>query len=134
MIIKEIKGDIFQSEDKHIVFALNTEGYNDSGFAGAVCRKGFKEIANTGGNTLGTMLSKKIGEKTYYGIVCHSLHDGWNDAAKIILRALDELPTTDNISAVLMGSSLVGLLSNVPVEEIYKAFEKSKKNISVYSF
>ena len=34
MVVKTIQEDIFNTEAKHIAFAVNTEGYNDAGFAG----------------------------------------------------------------------------------------------------
>ena len=33
MIIKTEPSDIFKQNAKHIAFAINTEGFNDSGFA-----------------------------------------------------------------------------------------------------
>ncbi|MDO4962773.1 MAG: hypothetical protein Q4E75_01555 [bacterium] len=48
MIIKTVQDDIFNSEAKHIAFAVNTEGYNDSGFAGQVSDKYWNELAICG--------------------------------------------------------------------------------------
>lgn len=73
MVKNEVRGDIFTTSDKHIIFAINTEGYNDSGFAGAVSRKYWPELANAGGNKFGEVLTKEAGDKTFYAIVCHSL-------------------------------------------------------------
>ena len=36
MVVSTENKDIFKTEAKHIAFAINKEGYNDAGFAGAV--------------------------------------------------------------------------------------------------
>ena len=36
MVVRTIQEDIFKSDAKHIAFAVNVEGCNDSGFAGQV--------------------------------------------------------------------------------------------------
>lgn len=40
MINKTGKGNIMDTDCKHIAFAVNTEGVNDSGFAGSVAMLG----------------------------------------------------------------------------------------------
>ena len=34
MVVKTVQDDVFNSKAKHIAFAINVEGFNDSGFAG----------------------------------------------------------------------------------------------------
>lgn len=133
MVINEVRGDIFLTQDSHIVFALNTEGHNDSGFAGVVARNYFPEIANTGGNQLGEVLKKSIDGKTFYGIVCHSLENGWDNADEIILKALNEMDFQDNASVVAIGTGFVGMLSGAPTGKIWDAFEQCNKNLTVYT-
>lgn len=136
MVKNEVRGDIFATSDKHIIFAINTEGYNDSGFAGAVSRKCWPELANTGGNKLGEVLTKKSGDKTFYAIVCHSLQakNGWGDSPQIIEKAINEMqfPETENASIVAIGAGMIGIMSGAPTVKIYEAFKKCKKNLSVY--
>jgi hypothetical protein len=36
MIVRQVRGDIFASSQKHIAFAVSTDGFNDTGFAGQV--------------------------------------------------------------------------------------------------
>lgn len=48
MIIKTVQGNIFEAPFDHIVFGVNTEGYNDAGFAGQVASMFWPEIENTG--------------------------------------------------------------------------------------
>lgn len=133
MVIDEVVGDIFATKDHHIVFATNTEGYNDSGFAGAVARSYFPEISNTGGNKLGEVLTKNVDGKTFYGIVCHSLIDGWDNADEIILKALNEMDFQDNASIVAIGKGFVGMVSGAPVRKIYSAFKQCNKKLTIYS-
>ena len=133
MIITEKRGDIFTTTDKHIIFALNTEGYNDAGFAGQVAERGFSEIVNTGGNRLGDVMEKTIGGITYHGIVCHSLKKGgWQNAPHIIRESLDNMKFQDDASAVLIGSGFIGAIQGAPVKQIYEAFKQSNKNITIW--
>ena len=134
MIKSEIHGDIFTTKDKHIVFALNTEGCNDSGFAGIVSKNYFPEIINTGGNTLGDVLSKEVNGKTFHGIVCHSLREGWDNADQIILDALNKLQLEDEISIIAIGTGLIGRLSGAPTSKICDAFESCNKQLNCYMF
>ena len=49
MIIEKLQGrDILKSGEKRIAFAVNTEGINDSGFAGMISRKYWPELAYIG--------------------------------------------------------------------------------------
>lgn len=49
MIIDYKKGqNILNSGETRIAFAVNTEGFNDAGFAGVVARNYWPELANTG--------------------------------------------------------------------------------------
>ena len=134
MVLTEVRGDIFTTEDKHIVFVFFTEGINDGGFAGMVASKFFPEIIETGGNKLGEVLSKTVGEKTFHGIVCHSLRNGWVNADEIILKALNEMRVEENMSIIAIGTGLVGILSGAPTGKIYEAFEKCNKNLTPYMF
>lgn len=135
MIVAKVKGDIFTTKDKHIIFALNKEGFNDCGFAGQVAKRGFTEIIDTGGNKLGEILSKTIDNITYHGIVCHSLENGgWNNSANIILTALNKMDFDDNASIVTIGGGFVGIMQGAPYEDILSAFDTSNKKLTVWSY
>jgi hypothetical protein len=135
MIITEKKGDIFTTEDKHIVFALNTNGYNDGGFAGQVAKRGFTEILNTGGNQLGEVLEKTIDGITYHGIVCHSLEPGgWAESPEIILKALNEMTFDDNASIVAIGAGFISALSGAPWDRIKESFNKCNKRLTIWTY
>lgn len=136
MIANKIRGDILKSDFKHIVFAVNTEGYNDAGFAGLIARRFWPDLAITGEQKLGTVISKKSGEKTFHGIVCHSLSaDGWKDSPRVIEEALNSLdiPEGEEIAAVAIGNGPIGLMQGADGEANLKAMEKSKHRITVYS-
>ena len=80
MIVNRVRGDIFAAPQKHIAFAVNTQGYNDAGFAGQVSSRIWPKLVSTGGNELGEVLTHKNGNKTYHALVCHSLDSrGCND-------------------------------------------------------
>mgnify|MGYP000884491315 CR=1 FL=1 len=135
MIKKCIKGDVFETTLTHIAFAVNTEGYNDSGFAGKVSRI-WPELANTGPKNLGDTMSKTIGGKTYHALVCHSLKiGGWSNTPKIVQECLNKLdvPETEPIATVLMGSGYVGRMSGADVEAIKKGMAHSNKTVVIYT-
>ncbi|OGD32028.1 hypothetical protein A3C91_01570 [Candidatus Azambacteria bacterium RIFCSPHIGHO2_02_FULL_52_12] len=136
MIISRVRGDIFAAPQKHIAFAVNTQGYNDAGFAGQVSSRIWSKLASTGGNELGEVLTHKNGSKTYHALVCHSLDSGgWNDTPRVARECLDKIdaPNDEEIAVVLMGSGLVGMMQGADVEAILKGMEQSKKKLVVYT-
>ncbi|MFA6554398.1 MAG: hypothetical protein WCS89_02705 [Candidatus Paceibacterota bacterium] len=137
MIVNRVKGDIFLAPQKHIAFAINTQGDNDDGFAEQVSlRIKWSELIRTGGNQLGEVLIRKDGEKTYYALVCHSLDKGgWNDTPRVARECLDkiEAPDDEEIAVVLMGSGFFGRMQGADVEAILGGIEQSKKKLVVYT-
>ncbi len=135
MIISRVQGDIFEAPQKHIAFATNIQGYNDSGFAGQVSNRVWPDLAETGGNTLGEVLSYPFGEKIFYALVCHSLDEGgWRNTPKIARECLDQIECADDeeIAVVLMGSGPIGRMQGADVDAILEELEKSKKRLVVY--
>ncbi len=121
MIIKSIPENIFDTDAKHIAFAINTEGYNDAGFAGQVSSKYWKELANCGNHELGTVLSKTVGDKTFHALVCHSLHDGWGEnQSEIIKECFDNIPSNgEPIATIAIGTGLIGMLSGAILDKLF---------------
>lgn len=135
MITKVLNEDIFKTPHKHIAFAINTEGSNDAGFAGQVASRYAPKLANTGKKKLGEVVTVESKGKTFHGLVCHSLKDGWNDSPKTITECLDKIKTDDDesIAVVLMGAGMIGQMSGADVIANAKAIHKSKKNVVLYS-
>lgn len=137
MINKTGKGNIFDTDCRHIAFAVNTEGYNDAGFAGSVASLGWKELANMGEQKLGSVISKKIGDKTYHALVCHSLKNGWGkNQDEVIKQCFDNIDIDDNekIASIAIGTGFVGMLTGANPREIVCGMCDSKKNIVLYGF
>lgn len=135
MVVKTVQDNIFNSEAKHIAFAINTEGYNDSGFAGQVSRKYWNELANCGEHEIGTVLSKTIGDKTFHALVCHSLHGVWGEnQAEIIKECFDKIPADgDPISTIAIGTGLIGKLSGANFRQIVCGMHDSTQQIMLYA-
>ncbi len=137
MIVDTIRGDVFQTPYKHIVFAVNTEGYNDAGFAGAVSSRYWPELANTGKKQLGDVLMYTVGDKTFHAIVCHVLNakEGWYYTPVIVEKCLDQLdvPDGETIAIVLMGAGVVGRMGGADVFSILGGIARSKKKVAVYT-
>ena len=73
MIIDTQKGNIFDTQAKHIAFSINAEGVIGGGFDGQVIEKGWPELLKCGRNSIGTVFSKEIDGITYHALVTHSL-------------------------------------------------------------
>ena len=136
MIVTRVSGDIFMAPQKHIAFAVNTQGHNDAGFAGQVSSRIWPELASTGGNKLGEVLTHKNGTKTFHALVCHSLDSGgWNDTPRVARECLDKIdaPADEEIAVVLMGSGPVGTIQGADVNTILAGMEQSKRKLVVYT-
>lgn len=135
MVVKTVQDNIFNSEAKHIAFAVNAEGYNDSGFAGQVSRKYWNELANCGEHEIGTVLSKTIGDKTFHALVCHSLHGDWGEnQAEIIKECFDKIPADgDPIASIAIGTGLIGKLSGANFRQIVCGMHDSIQQIMLYA-
>lgn len=137
MIIDMVRGDIFKSSHKHIAFAVNTEGFNDAGFAGQVASRYWRELANTGKKQLGEVLTRTAGDKTFYAIVCHALNakEGWHYTAVTVEKCLDriEVPKDETVGVVLMGGGMVGQMSGADVFAILGGMARAKRKVMVYT-
>ena len=135
MIVKAVGGDIFNSETKHIAFAINTEGYNDSGFAGTVSNSYWKELADCGRNEIGTVLSKKVGDKTFHALVCHSLNEGWGpNQAEVIRDCFDKIPSNgEEVATIAIGTGFIGMMTGADFRKIVCGMYDSKQKIVLHS-
>lgn len=135
MIIDVKNEDVFLTPLKHIAFAINTEGYNDAGFAGQVSRRA-PQLANTGKQNFGDVISVEAVGKHFHGLVCHSLGgEGWSGAPQAIIKALDMIqsPEDEPIAVVLMGAGMIGQMSGANVRANTKAIHASKKKCVVHT-
>ena len=133
MIIDYKKGqNILNSGETRIAFAVNAEGFNDAGFAGVVARNYWPELANTGPQQLGTVLTKACFGVTFYGLVCHSLEHGWKDQAKIIKECFDKIELDEHVASISIGTGLIGILSGADFSQIKQGMENSNTKIVLY--
>ena len=133
MIIQNKSGDILKGGETHIAFAVNTEGINDSGFAGTVSNMYWPELANIGPCELGTVLTKTTDDGiTFYALVCHSLDDGWVDQTEVIKKCFDAINCAEPIASISIGTGLIGILSGANFAKIRKGMELSEKEIILY--
>lgn len=135
MVVKTVQEDIFNTEAKHIAFAVNTEGYNDAGFAGKVANKYWRELANCGEHELGTVLSKVVGDKTFHALVCHSLKDGWGEnQAEIIKECFDKIPSDgEPVATIAIGTGLIGMMSGANFRQIVCGMHDSDQKIILHA-
>lgn len=133
-ILETIQGDVLHS-GLPIVFAINTEGANDAGFAGLVSHRFWPDLAQIGPCDIGSVVAKEAVGHRFYGVVCHTLHDGsWK--LDTITRALDQIADqlgVDNPVAVIwMGHGLVGRLTGVDPEATKAAIHSSRLPTHLY--
>ena len=133
MIIDNRQGNnILEGGEHHIAFAVNTEGYNDSGFAGVISRNYWSELANAGECELGTVLTKEVDGVHFYALVCHSLHDGWQNQEAVIMKCFNAIKTDEPIASISIGTGFIGMVQGANFAKIKAGMEKSNKKIILY--
>ena len=133
MIIASKGGqDILAGGETRIAFAVNTEGYNDAGFAGVISRKYWPQLANAGKCELGTVLKKECNGVTFFALVCHSLEGGWKDQTETIRKCFDQIEGDEPVASISIGTGLIGILSGANFAEIKAGMEASKAKIILY--
>lgn len=133
MIIKNKQGsDILNGNEKRIAFAVNSEGVNDSGFAGIISRRFWPELAFIGETELGSVLTKKVGDVEYFALCCHSLKNGWGDQRNLIKQCFDAIPGDAPVASISIGTGLVGIHSGAQFSLIKAGMEDSNKKIILY--
>lgn len=130
MIIGTKRGDIMFGNTR-IAFAINTEGVGDKGFARVISNKYWHELAYRGGRSLGTVLSKKVKDVEFFALVCHSLHNGWNDQTNVIKKCFDGIPGNEPVAFISIGNGLIDL-SGGDLTKIYRGMAMSNKKIILY--
>lgn len=133
-MIIDYKGgkNILTNGATRIAFAVNTEGFNDAGFSGVVSRNFWPELANTGPQQLGTVLTKECDGKTFYALVCHSLENGWKNQAEVIKDCFDNINIQEPVASISIGTGLIGILSGADFDQIKMGMENSKTQIILY--
>jgi hypothetical protein len=136
MIVDMIRGDIFADNPSDVAFAVNTEGYNDAGFAGFVTSKYWPELANSGESTLGHVWTLNVPNRRLHAIVCHSLNNGWDNAPEIIEETLNNLSVYNDrqpVSIVAMGGGMIGQMQGANLWANLGAIARAKPSCKVYT-
>lgn len=135
MIVKTVRDNIFNTDVRHIVFGINKEGYNDVGFSGKISSKIWPELSDFGKHEIGDVFSKKVDDKVYHALVCHSLENGWGeDQAKVIQECFDKIPSDGEvIASVAIGTGLIGVVSGSDFRQIVCGMHDSNQEIILYT-
>lgn len=135
MISGKVCGDILKSEHKHIVFGVNTEGFNDAGFAGLVSDRYWPALAMTGPVKLGTVMIHETHGRIFHAIVCHSLKTGWDGAPQAIEEGINKISVgpKESVGAVAIGAGPVGRMQGADVAANLAAMDRAKHKLVVYS-
>lgn len=132
IIAEKIGKDILTSGEKRICFAISSDGYNNTGFAGIISKKFWPEIANSCKNELGTIISKEVNGITFYALCCHSLEKGWSDQETVIRKCFDSIPGEDPVAAIRIGTDISENMSGAKFSDIRAGMEASEKRIILY--
>lgn len=137
MIIDAVKGDIFDTKARHIVFSINAEGVVGGGFDGQVIQKGWPELLNCGKNPVGTVFSKEIDGVTYHALVTHSLEAGWGtqeEQWENTKLCFDNIPVSDDelVASIAIGTGFMGAISGAKPKSILCGMHDSKKKVLLY--
>ena len=139
MITNTARGNIFDTEAKHIAFSINAEGALGGGFDGQVVEKGWPELLKCGANPIGTVFSKTIDGVTYHALVTHSLEAGWGtpeEQWENTRLCFDNIPVPDDepIASIAIGTGFIGAISGASPKHIVCGMCDSKKNVTIYGF
>lgn len=151
MILDIVQGDVLATEAP-VIFAINYEGFNDSGFAGVVHRRFWPGLAALGRSRPGQVHRHTSHGRIFFGVACHELRSGkWDMPA--ITTGLDEIaaqleragpalwPTGFEQArrqrhllpgSVWMGRGLIGALTEVDPTSTLTAMARSVLPLSVY--
>ena len=124
--------DILDSNMKHICFAVNFEGINNSGFAGHISRHFWPELANVGQCELGTSLTMECDGVFFHALVCNSMKNGWGNSSAIVRKCFNSIETDDPLASIAIGTSIDGRLAGARFSDIFEGMENSKKQIILF--
>ena len=135
MIHAFVKGDVLSSAYSNICFAVNTEGYNDAGFAGLVARQFWPGLDDTGPKELGDVMTHRADNKrVFHALVCHSLKsNGWEKTPTILTECLDKLDLPRHAAIVLVGGGMIDQMGGANVWKNLHGIAQSKHNLAVFS-
>jgi len=138
MINETKKGDIFKTDASYIAFPINAEGAVGDGFDGQIIKKGWPELVNVGPQPIGTVLSKKIEDKTYFALVCYSLEEEWGtpeEQRKNIKKCFDNIPINkgEKIASNVYGTEFLEMMSGANPKQIICGMCDSDKDIILYN-
>lgn len=132
-MIKDVRiGNILSCSQKHIAFAINTEGLNKSKIAKQVMEIGFHEINDRTFYPMESIITKKIDHKTYYGLVCYSTRTGFYNQTQIIKNCLNKIQTEEDIAIVEIGDDNFEKSLGANKIELKMGMQHSNKNLVLY--
>jgi len=135
MIVRRKIGDVIQGFERHVAFAVNTEGTNTVGLAGKIATFYWPQLFEIGPHARRTVLSTRVGSKIFHAMFVHSATDnGWEGSPDDIEDCFNQLrlPTDQEVASVTMGAGVVGKLSGADPEANLAAMERSGASIVLY--
>lgn len=137
MIIDFKQGDVLESREINIAFAVNTQGINDAGFAGQVAGRYWPRLASLGEQEMGTVKKFTALDRIFYAIVVHSLDKdpGWASAPSVLQQALDKIyhEAIGGLAMPLPGAGMIGQMQGANVFANLGGIARSRTAVRVWS-
>jgi len=135
MIMRTVRGNIFETECRHIAFAVSAEGnFTRGGVALAAIRRCWPDLRRVGASTLGTAHSKCVGDITYHALVCHTWQPGgWVRTPEHVTSCLDSLNVPDDEEIAIVHIGTGQREGTVDTSAVLECMERSGKMLVIYN-
>ena len=141
MSYRTIKGNVLESKEKHVAFAISEEGglRNAGGFSGELIGRGlWPELIHVANRKPGEVVSHTASNGvTYHALVIHSFKpNGWLNAVPYLRKALASLPVNpkDAVAFVQIGTGSAGQAGGANPTMIMAEFALTRLNLVVYVY
>lgn len=128
-MIKKIQiGNILDCKEQHVAFLLNQEGFCETSLLKQIVEKGFYELTDRTYYPIGTVLEKTIDQKTYYGLVYHSIRMNAESSIGMITKCLDQIHINQDQDIAFSYATT----DQYDIKQIQKETQQSNKNLVLY--
>lgn len=128
-MIKRIQvGNILNCTEDHIAFLVNQERACDTPIIKQIVEKGFYELTDRTYYPMGSVISKTIENKTYYGLVYQSIRMSMKSSIGMIERCLNQIPINQDQDIAF---SFATTYQN-NIEQIQTEAQQSNKSLVLY--
>lgn len=135
MIKETNKNNILKSNYKHIAFPFNQETIIDNELVEFIVKNYWSSLIFCEDHEIGDVIAKKVGDTTFYAMICYSNIDGWMDHQDLIFETCINKINTDGeeLATICIGDQIRDSISGVNLVEVLKGMEKSQNDIVLFT-